>query len=134
MLNQREVDAEEERLRALAQSLPDVQRKAFFQEAKERLRDPDTYAVLNWFFLAGLHHLYLGKWIKGLLNLAVFVAGIVLMFVQSVWLGLGLILVVSVWELWALFRAQIIVQDWNNRLYRDLLKRYGMFVGSEKQV
>ncbi|HEX5056949.1 MAG TPA: TM2 domain-containing protein [Gammaproteobacteria bacterium] len=127
MLNPLEVDAEEERLRALARDLPDAQRKAFFQEATEQLRDPDTYAVLNWFFLAGLHHLYLGKWIKGLCNLAVFVAGIVLMFVRSVWLGLGLILLVTVWELWALFRAQIIVQDWNNRLYRDLLKDYGMF-------
>ena len=133
MLNQREVDAEEERLRALAQSLPDARRNAFFLEAKERLRDPDTYAALNWFFLAGLHHFYLGKWIKGLCNLAVFVAGIVLMFARSVWLGLGLILLVSVWELWALFRAQIIVQDWNNRLYRDLLKRYGMFGEPQKQ-
>ena len=133
MLNQHEVDSEEERLRALAQALPDMQRKAFFEDAKERLRDPDTYAVLNWFFLAGLHHFYLGKWIKGLCNLAVFVAGIVLIFVQSAWLGLGLILLVSVWELWALFRAQIIVQDWNNRLYRDLLKHYGMFGERQKQ-
>lgn len=124
MLNQRDVNAEEERLRALAAALPDAQRKAFYQEAKRRLRDPDTYAVLNWFFLAGLHHFYLGKWEWGLLNLAVFTAGIVLMFIQSVWLGLGLILLVSAWELWALFRSQIIVQDWNNRLYRDLLERY----------
>lgn len=124
MLNQRDVNAEEERLRALAAALPDAQRKAFYQESKRRLRDPDTYAVLNWFFLAGLHHFYLGKWEWGLLNLAVFTAGIVLMFIQSVWLGLGLILLVSAWELWALFRSQIIVQDWNNRLYRDLLERY----------
>lgn len=124
MLNQREVDAEEERLRQLAAALPDAQRKAFYQEAKRKLRDPDTYAVLNWFFLAGLHHFYLGKWEWGLLNLTVFMAGIALMFLQSVWLGLALILLISVWELWALFRSQIIVQDWNNRLYRDLLERY----------
>jgi hypothetical protein len=55
------------------------------------------------------------------------------MCVRSVWLGLGLILLVSVWEPWALFRVQIIVQGWNNRLYRDLLKRYGMFGGSQRQ-
>jgi TM2 domain-containing membrane protein YozV len=125
MLNQREVDAEEERLRALAAALPEARRKTFYEEAKRKLRDPDTYAVLNWFCLAGLHHFYLGKWGWGLLNLAVFAAGIVLMVVYSVWLGCALILLVTAWELWALFRAQSIVQDRNNRLYRDLLRRHG---------
>lgn len=124
MLSQREVDAEEERLRELARALPDAQRKLFYQEVKQKLRDPDTYAVLNWFFLAGLHHFYLGKWLRGIFNLAVFVAGIVLLFIQP-WPGIALIVLVSVWELWALFRAQIIVQDWNNKLYLELLKRYG---------
>lgn len=125
MLNQQEVNAEEERLRALAAALPDAQRKAFYQDIKQRLRDPDTYAVLNWFFLAGLHHFYMGRWIKGLFNLAVFAAGIVLIVFGLVWPGIALIVLVSVWELWALFRAQIIVQNWNNKLYHEALKRYG---------
>ena len=124
MLNQQEVNAEEERLRKLANALPDEQRKAFYREVKRELRDPDTYAVLNWFFLAGLHHFYLGRWGKGLINLAVFLVGVALIIVQLVWMGVALIVLVSVWELWALFRAQIIVQDWNNQLYRRLLSRY----------
>lgn len=124
MLDQREVNAEEERLRELARALPDEQRKAFFQDAKRQLRDPDTYAVLNWFFLAGVHHFYLGRWGRGLFNLGLFVAGIALIIAQQVWLGIGLILLVSVGELWALFRAQIIVQDWNNEVYRSLLEKH----------
>jgi TM2 domain-containing membrane protein YozV len=126
MLDQRQVSAEEERLRQLAQTLPDAQRKAFYQELKQQLRDPDTYAVLNWFFLAGLHYFYLGQWLRGLCNLSIFLVGIVLIVLQLPWLGILLIVGVSAWELWALFRSQIIVQDWNNKLYRELLKRYGV--------
>lgn len=126
MLSQQDVNAEEERLRELANSLPDEQRKEFYREVKRQLRDPDTYAVLNWFFLAGLHHFYLGRWSRGFLNLAVFLIGVTLIIVQLTWFGIALIVLVSAWELWALFRAQVIVQDWNNQLYRRLLSRYGV--------
>jgi hypothetical protein len=37
-------------------------------------------------------------------------------------IGVGLIVVMSLLELWALFRAQIIVQDYNNRLSRQILE------------
>lgn len=126
MLNQQDVNAEEERLHELANSLPDEQRKEFYREVKRQLCDPDTYAVLNWFFLAGLHHFYLGRWGRGFINLAVFLVGVALIIIQLTWFGIALIVLVSAWELWALFRAQIIVQDWNNQLYRRLLSRYGV--------
>lgn len=129
MLHQRDVDAEEERLRVQASALPSEQRKAFYRDVKRQLRDPDTYAVLNWFFLAGLHHFYLGRWGRGFFNLAVFLAGVALIILQQVWPGIALIVLVSAWELWALFRAQIIVQNWNNQLYRRLLRRYGVQSG-----
>lgn len=53
------VEAEEERLRARARALPDRERAAFHREATRALRDPDTYGVLNWFLVVGLHHFYL---------------------------------------------------------------------------
>jgi TM2 domain-containing membrane protein YozV len=124
MLKQQDVDAEEERLRELARQLPEAQRKAFYHEVKRELRDPDTYAVLNWFFVAGLHHFYLGRWIRGVIDLGVFLLGVALIIVQLTWPGIALILLVTAWELWALFRSQIIVQDWNNAVYRRLLRRY----------
>lgn len=122
MLEQQQVDAEEERLRELAAALPDVQRQQFFQQLKRELRDPDTYAALNWCFLAGLHHFYLGQWQRGLVNLLVFIAGLALLFSPWLWLGVVLIVLISVAELWALFRSQIIIQHWNNQIMRRLLE------------
>jgi TM2 domain-containing membrane protein YozV len=128
VLSQQDVDAREERLRALANRLPDAQRRAFYQAVRHELRDPDTYAVLNWFFVAGLHHFYLRRWARGALDLGVFVLGVVLIFTGAIWIGMALIAAVTVLELWALFRAQIIVQDWNNHVYAQSLKRHGVQV------
>ncbi|MGP9799575.1 TM2 domain-containing protein [Rheinheimera sp. NSM] len=122
MLEQQQVDAEEERLRVLAAALPDQQRQQFYQQLKRELRDPDTYAALNWCFLAGLHHFYLGQWRRGLFNLLVFIAGLVLLFSPWPWLGVVLIVLISVVELWALFRSQIIIQHRNNQIMRRLLE------------
>lgn len=124
MLKQQDVEAEEDRLRSVANSLPSEERKAFYREASRAVKDPDTYAALNWFFLTGLHHFYLGRWGKGLLDLGLFLVGVVIMFTHSFLLGLGLILAIVVIEFWALFRSQVIVQDWNNQIYHQLLKRY----------
>lgn len=121
MLAQQQVDAEEEQLRELAAALPDLQRQQFFQQLQRELRDPDTYAALNWCFPAGLHHFYLGQWRRGLFNLLVFIAGLALLFSPWPWLGVALIVLISVAELWALFRSQIIIQHWNNQIMRRLL-------------
>ncbi|MDP5142398.1 TM2 domain-containing protein [Rheinheimera baltica] len=121
MLNQQQVDAEEERLREQAAALPDTERLALYQQLKHELRDPDTYATLNWCFLAGLHHFYLGQWLRGVANLMVFIVGVLLLLMGFYWLGWGLIVAISVVELWALFRAQIIIQHWNNQIMQRLL-------------
>jgi TM2 domain-containing membrane protein YozV len=123
LLNQQQVDAEEEQLREQAAALPDEQRNVFYQQLKPLLRDPDTYATLNWCFLAGLHHFYLGQWGRGLFNLLVFVLGVALLFTPLLLIGIALLVLISVAELWALFRAQIIIQHWNNQLMRRLLQR-----------
>ncbi|MGQ9425136.1 TM2 domain-containing protein [Gilvimarinus sp. F26214L] len=124
LLKQEQVGAEEDRLREQASALPDDQRKAFFKEASRELRDPDTYAALNWLFLAGIHHFYLGRWTWGLLDLSIFLLGVGFIVAQQYLIGILLIALISILELWALFRAQIIVQDWNNGVYRRLLRRY----------
>lgn len=126
MPDQRTIDAEEDRLRTAAASLPDRERAAFYREAQRRLRDPDTYAVLNWFFMVGLHHFYLGRYGRGLLDIGVVAAGIMLIIGGHMLAGLGSILVVFVLELQALFRSQVIVQVWNNRIQRQLLREYGI--------
>ncbi|GAB2916933.1 TM2 domain-containing protein [Rheinheimera gaetbuli] len=121
MLQQAEVDAEEERLRQQAADLPDFQRQAFYQVLKQRLKDPDTYATLNWCFFAGLHHFYLGQWLRGLFNLMVSIVGVGMLFTHVWLLGLALLLGIALIEFYQLLRSQIIIQHWNNRIMRELL-------------
>lgn len=120
MLDTLEIEREENRLRDLVGGLSADERKRYFEQLRGRTRDPDTYAVLNWFLLAGLHHFYLGKTLRGAINLAVFLLG-VLLFLVIPPLGIALILGIFVVELWALFRAQLIVRDYNNRVAAETL-------------
>lgn len=120
MLSASEVNAEEERIRGLVRQLPDDKRFVFFQEAEKRLKDPDTYAALNYLLIVGLHHFYLGNWLRGLTNLAIFLIGIVMLFTPMIIVGILLILTVSVIELYALFKSQIIVQAHNNAVMKKI--------------
>lgn len=108
-------DAIRKRVTALEPSL----RKTYFQRVGKKLKDPDTYAVLNYFFLTGLHHMYLGKWLRGLVNLIVLIAGVVLMFMglPGYWLVVFILLI----ELMALFRSEVIVNHHNNNVSEHLL-------------
>jgi|TARA_B100000315_G_scaffold191945_1_gene182312 TM2 domain-containing membrane protein YozV len=54
----------EEDLRARLGQLSDGQRKTYYQTYKKALRDPDTYAVLVYSLGFGLHHLYLGRYLR----------------------------------------------------------------------
>ena len=121
MLKQSEVDAREEELRLLVRDLPDEQRKAFYERAEKELKDPDTFAVLNYLFIAGLHHFYLGRRLRGLVNLVVFSAGIYLIYLDQWSSGLIIIGIITALEFYALFRSQIIVKHYNNRISADIL-------------
>jgi TM2 domain-containing membrane protein YozV len=127
MLTSEQVLETEERLRKCVRELPDDKRLAFFKEAEQRLKDPDTYATLNYLFIAGLHHFYLGKWARGLLNITVFLSGVVMLFTPLTIIGILLIAVITAVELYALFKAQVIVQAHNNRImeqiYREIARK-----------
>ncbi|SEM91363.1 TM2 domain-containing protein [Nitrosomonas marina] len=127
-LSEQDVLDEEERLRKCVRDLPDDKRLAFHQQTEKQLKDPDTYATLNYIFIAGLHHFYLGKWIRGLLNISIFVTGIFMLFTPLALIGILIMVLVSVIELYALFRSQVIVQAHNNavmeKIYRKITKKY----------
>ena len=125
MLNQDAVNEHEEQLRVQISSLTAENRKTFYAQAKRQIKDPDTYAALNWFFITGIHHFYLGKWLHGIIDLFLFIVGLVLIFTGYVELGLAVIIITSVVESWALFRSQIIIQDWNNQVYNNILNSIG---------
>jgi len=121
MLSRETVDQEEELIRQAVSQLSDNKRKNYFSIVKKQIKDPDTYAVLNWFFIAGLHHFYLNKWAQGVVGLTIFLAGVILIFAGMEWLGMLMILGISVIELYALFRSQIIVKNYNNQVMRNAI-------------
>ncbi|WP_321314500.1 hypothetical protein [Halarcobacter sp.] len=123
MLKKDEVDLEEEKIRIKINNLDDEKRKVFYKDVKDKLKDPDTYAVLNWFFIAGLHHFYLEKWKRGVFNLSIFIIGIIFLSLSFFEIGFFIIIIISVIELGALFNSQVIVQDYNNKVYEDTLNK-----------
>lgn len=116
------VKSEEERLREAVRNLEPSVRAKYFKEYNRILKDPDTYAVLNWFFLAGIHHLYLGNILRGVINLLIMFLGIVLLFSEPL-VGVMLIAAVVLIEIPALFRSQIIVANQNTKAGLRLLEK-----------
>jgi TM2 domain-containing membrane protein YozV len=118
----------EERLRNLIHGLPRESKQAYYKEIRRRTRDPDTYAALNWALIAGLHHFYLGKWLRGIIDLATLVCALLLIFSidWGVPVGIVMIVTVSLLELWELFNAQMIVRRHNLRQGRSLLRELGI--------
>lgn len=123
-LEREAVAAQEEALRLRARALSDADRKAYFRAFRSEIKDPDTYAVLNWFFLAGLHHMYLGQWLRGGVNLSLMIIGIVLLFGALYFLGIAIIAGIFCIELMALFRSQTIVAHYNNLVAERILSRF----------
>ena len=121
MLFQDDVDQEEELIRLEASQLSDKERKKYFSLVKQRIKDPDTYAVLNWFFVTGLHHFYLNNWVNGGINLMVFLIGAILILAGIELFGILMILAIFIIELYALFRSQIIVKNYNNQVMRQAI-------------
>jgi TM2 domain-containing membrane protein YozV len=120
------IQDKEEYIRNLVRQLPDEMRLEFYRRVELQLKDPDTYATLNYLFIAGLHHFYLGKWVRGLTNLLVFCFGLVLVFTAFTMTGVLMIVLISLLELGALFNSQNIVAEYNNKLmeqiYNEVLK------------
>tara|TARA_R110001592_G_scaffold88240_5_gene259929 strand:+ start:1892 stop:2290 length:399 start_codon:yes stop_codon:yes gene_type:complete len=116
---------EENQLRAQVAALSVAQKRRYYAQELQHIKDPDTYAALNWVFVAGLHHFYLGKWQKGLINLTLMFAG-VLLYLSGVFalLGAVLILFVFIIELPQLFNSENVINNYNNQLMERLLVQF----------
>jgi len=126
-LSQETIDQEEELIRQSISQLSDNERKEYFHTVKSQIKDPDTYAVLNWFFMAGLHHFYLGYRLRGCVHLSIFIVGLALIFAGLESLGILIIVGISIVELYALFQSQLIVQNYNNQLMQKALDELRKF-------
>lgn len=118
-LRKEDVANREEAIRQRVSALEPSVRKQYYHRVGKEIRDPDTYAVLNYFFLTGLHHMYLGKWLRGFVNLIVLISGVVL-WAQG-YHGYVLIIFILLVELMALFRSEVIVNHHNNDVAERVL-------------
>lgn len=123
MLEQAKVDAEEERLRKEIIQLPDEYRKEYYSLSKKQIKDPDTYAVLNYSFFLGLHHFYLGHWARAMVDYLGLLIGVALLFFGEITLILGILIIgiIIINDWYELFRSQIIVQHHNNQIMAKIL-------------
>lgn len=108
---------EEESVRQQIAQLSNQQKQHYYELETQRIKDPDTYAVLNYFFVTGLHHFYLGKNMQGAIDLIVLALGIL----TIEYYGWVLIILISLYELPQLFRSQSIVHQYNNDMMRTTL-------------
>lgn len=123
--NKEQLRKEENELRAKVAALSVAQKRRYYAQELQQIKDPDTYAALNWVFVAGLHHFYLGKWQKGLFNLILMFVGILLcIFTAYTLIGVGLIAFVFAIELPHLFNNENVINHYNNRLMRRLLGQF----------
>lgn len=121
MLNSAVIEETQDQIRRQVRELPDEQRQTFYKLSEKKIKDPDTYATLNYIFIAGLHHFYLGKWGLGLINIAVFWGGVACIILKQVEVGIALIVGIAIFELFELFRSQAIVQHHNNLISQEII-------------
>jgi TM2 domain-containing membrane protein YozV len=120
-LNTEEVDNKEESIRLRVSHLDDDKRKHYYLRLEGELKDPDTYAVLNWIFLAGLHHFYLKKYIHGSVNILAFTIGGIFLFSDTPIVGGVIIGLILLFELYELFFSQSLIKQYNNRMSEEIL-------------
>ncbi|WP_095497089.1 TM2 domain-containing protein [Paraferrimonas haliotis] len=120
MLTLEECQREKDELQRQLNQLTDETRARIYAKLKKQLKDPDTYAVLNYLFIAGMHHFYLGKINRGFINLCCFLLGAVWLVMGSVW-GLLPLLIITLIELKALFQSQRIVANYNLNVMKRLM-------------
>lgn len=114
-----ELKTQEALLRDQVNGLTPSQKKRYFAEQTRQLKDPDTYAVLNWAFLGGFHHLYLRKYRLFIVECTLLVIAIIGLVMSQPYFALILVGLV-LFELPQLFWAQKIARQYNYHVSRSI--------------
>jgi len=124
-LNKEELHREENQLREQVASLSVNQKRQYYAQELQQIKDPDTYTALSWIFFSGLHHFYLGKWQRGLINLAFVCAGL-FFYLSGIYtvFGTALITLIFIIELPQIFKDKNIIHRYNNKLMKELLQQF----------
>ncbi|MDO8271459.1 MAG: TM2 domain-containing protein [Gammaproteobacteria bacterium] len=124
MFSEKELNLEETELREQVSLLTPAQHEIYLQMEQSLLKHPGTYATLNWFFLLGLHHFYLRRWPRGIIDLLLSsIALYVLFTTDSPAYGGALLLAVAIIEVPQLLNYEHLVHSHNNQMMRRCLRR-----------
>lgn len=110
-----QLEKNEELLRNQINTLPEVQKKEFYSRQSKQLKDPDTYAALNWFFLGGFHHCYLGRYKLFVLELILLIT-MIIGFFEGHSSAIVILIFLVIFELPQLFFSQKIARQHNYKL------------------
>lgn len=133
MFSEKELNLEEHELREQIRSLPDRQRQYYLQLESGGLKSPDRYLLLNRLFPLGLHHFYLARWGRGIVNAGLTAAGLTLLLgTGQVVYGLMLLAAMVFIEIPQLLNARHLVHSRNNRYMAKCLARAQKYRISEE--
>lgn len=123
MFSQKELDIEEHQLREQIRALTPVQRARYDALEIPRLRLASTYLRLHILFPLGAHHLYLHRWGRAGLSMALSTAALLSALGLNPWGGerdllvaLMLLLAIVILEVPQLMNARLLVQSCNHRI------------------
>lgn len=134
MFSEKELNLEEHELREQIRSLPDNQRQYYMTLESAGLKSPDRYLLLNRLFPLGLHHFYLGRWGRGVVNGGLTASGLALLLgTDQLVYGLMLLAAMVFIEIPQLLNARHLVHSRNNRIMARCLARAQKHQGREGQ-
>lgn len=110
-----ELEKKEDILKDQIKQLSEEKRKAFYQLQLKKLKDPDTYASVNWLFLGGFHHLYLRKYALFFIEFTLLILCIIGLFLGHS-SAIFILLAISLYELPQLFFSQKIARQYNYQI------------------
>jgi len=124
MFSEKALNLEEHELREQIRALPAPERQLYHELELNGLKDPNRYLRLNWLFPLGLHHFYLGRWERGVLNLCLTISALVLLSRAGMTLlGFMLLTAMIIIEIPQLLNARHLVHNRNNSIMAFCLKK-----------
>ena len=122
MFSETELNLQESELREQIRDLSPAQRAVYGKLETDGLKDASRYLTLNCLFALGVHHFYLGRWLRGTVNLMLTLAGLwLLFFSDTAWYGVLMLIAVVLIEIPQLLNARLLVRNRNNQIMRDCL-------------
>ena len=111
-----DIEQKEELLADKVRILDGEQKRKYYEQQVKRIKDPDTYASLNYCLILGLHHLYLGKLNTFLVETGILIIAILLAISEICVFGIiGMLAILTIvgYQLIQLFFSQRIVRYFN---------------------